>query len=836
MKQGYFILSASIAAALAGAPVLAQPVAANNLVTAAGTSEAPRVTQTINNQLISPVAKTHLKFVEAKAPAKQLADTFKMNHLQLVLKPSAARQAALTSLIADQHNPKSSSFHKWLTPEQFGESYGVADSDIAAVTSWLKSQGFTVNNVYPNKTQIDFSGTAGQVKAAFHTQENIYAFGKTGTKKQHIANAGDVSIPVALKDVVAGVMGLNDFHPKAMNKPIKGAKWDTTKKGLVLSQPAVSSKLGGKSQAISVAYPNYNPQGVIRGLVPNDLATMYGVSTIRGNGVTGTGVTIAVVEDSDMVAADWTNFETTFNLTKFGGTFTPVNPAPSSGVNNCEDPDAYTGETQDDGETLLDAEWSAAIAPGANIVVASCADGYQNNGYYYEATSNFFGGVFVAATNLINESSGRPDVISASYGFGEQFTDSPSKTAIDLMWAQADAEGISVFVSTGDSGSNPSFNGGIINGYYGNTAVDANSFATSPNDTGVGGTDLADIIDGTTSKYFAATPSVVGGSALSYVPEIPWNESCGNGVAAKSLGYAQVVGFCNAAIRYATAPPSTPTVMQYYDFTFDTSEAGSGGPSSVDRKPTWQRQVYNTAADQSRDLPDVSLFAGSFGDDTFVAVCSQNYVCTPDFSPGVSGGTYAQANPSGVGLSGGTSLASPMFAGIQALIDQGLAARGLPQDQGNAAPTLYALAGNEYGTAAQPNSASLSTCNADNGATGTSGCVFHNVTRGSISSGCESETGTGVFADDTFTTPNCYFYNSIVVENEDATDQVTLNFGLTTTDANPTGYGVGNKAFSAQPGWSFASGLGSVNATNLLIAWRAFVGAPPAAPVAPPAP
>jgi len=831
MKQGYFILSASIAAALAGAPVLAQPVAASNLVTAAGTSEAPRVTQTINNQLVSPLAKTHLKFVETKAPGKQLADTFKMNHLQLVLKPSAARQAALTSLIADQHNPKSSSFHKWLTPEQFGESYGVADSDIAAVTAWLKSQGFTVNNVYPNKTQIDFSGTAGQVKAAFHTQENIYNLANgSKTKEQHIANAGDISIPVALKDVVAGVMGLNDFHPKAMNKPIKGAKWDATKKGLVLSQPAASGKLGGKSQAISVGYTGYNPQGAIRGLVPNDMATMYGISTIRANGITGTGVTIAVVEDDSMVPADWTNFETTFNLTRFGGTFNQFQPAPSSGANNCYDPNVEYGAGQDDGETLLDAEWSAAIAPGANIQVATCADYYYQGSNFYYATTNFFGGVFVAATNLINETSGRPNIISASYGYGEQFTDSASKTAIDLMWAQADAEGISVFVSTGDSGSNPSFNGGLINGRDGNTAVDANSFATSPNDTGVGGTDLADIIDGTTSKYFAATPSAVGGSALSYVPEIPWNESCGNGVASTAMGYASPIAFCNAALAYALNPPATPTNLQYYAYTFETSEAGSGGPSSVDRKPVWQRQVYNAAPDQSRDLPDVALFAGSFGDDTFVAVCSQNYVCTPDFTAG----TAADPNPSGVGLSGGTSLASPMFAGIQALIDQGLAARGLPLDQGNAAPTLYALAGSEYGTAGQPNSASLSTCNANNGATGTSGCVFHNVTSGSISSACYSETGVGTYAADTFVTPNCYYYNTFLVDGTAGSgNTLTVNIGLTTSNPNPAGYTPTNKAFPAQPGWSFASGLGSVNVTNLLIAWRAFVGAPAAPPPAP---
>ena len=822
MKQGHFILSAAIAAALAGAPVLAKPVVTNNVAPAAGTGEAPRITQTINSQLAVPVANSHLKFVEKSAPTKPLADSFKMNHLQLVLKPSAARQAALTSLIADQHNPKSSSFQKWLTPEQFGESYGVLDSDIAAVTSWLKAQGFTVNNVYPNKTQIDFSGTVGQLRAAFHTQENLYSRGTGAATERHIANAGDISVPAALKDVVAGVMGLNDFHPKAMNKPIKGAKWDANKKAVVLSQSKASSKAAGKSQAIGVSVPGYNPQGTIRALVPNDLATMYGIRTIRNNGVTGKGITIAVVEDEDMVPADWTNFTTVFNLTQYNGTFTQFNPAAPSGPNNCVDPSVSNFGESD--ETVLDAEWATAIAPSANIWVATCSDYTADQSDY--STSNFFGGVYLAADNLINAPNGsRPDIISASYGYGEYFTDPASKSAIDLMWAQADAEGISVFVSTGDSGSNPSFNNGLIDGLYGNAAVDANSFATSPNDTAVGGTDLADILDRTTSKYFAATPSIVGGSALSYVPEIPWNESCGNGVAAMSLGYTSAVGLCNAALAYALNPPALISTVGYYQDTFQISEAGSGGPSSVNRKPTWQRQVYNAAPDQSRDLPDVALFAGSFGDDTFVAVCSAYYVCTPDFSPGTS----TNPDPAGVGLTGGTSLAAPMFAGVQALIDQGLVMRGMRPDQGNAAPTLYALAASEYGTAAQPNAASLSTCNANNGADGTSGCVFHNVTRGSISSACYSETGTGMYAVESFTTSNCYYYNSFVIANT-GSQTLSVNIGLTTSDANPTSYTPSNKAFSAQPGWSFAAGLGSVNATNLLIAWRAFVGAPPAPP------
>jgi len=576
--------------------------------------------------------------------------------------------------------------------------------------------------------------------------------------------------------VVLGVMGLNDFHPTALAKKPEIAQWSSSKKGFVpKTKPAAPKNIG---QAI-------NFSATQRGLVPNDIATIYGIRTLRTNGVTGKGINIAVVEDNDMVETDWQNFVGVFNLGQYLGTFQQINPPAPTGTNNCVDPGPG-----DDGETLLDAEWSTAVAPGANIWVSTCSD--FNYGY---ATSNFFGGVFIAASNLINapSASNRPDIISASYGYGEYFTDSASKAGIDEMWAQADAEGISVFVSTGDSGANPSFNGSIINGYAGNPGVDANSLATSPHDTGVGGNDFADVLEGTTSQYFATTPSAWGGTALSYVPEIPWNNSCGNGVAAIAAGYSSAVGFCNFLLKYDP------------DGYYVTSEAGSGGPSSVDAKPIWQSQVFNAAKDQSRDLPDVSLFAGSYFGYTWVITCTSSYPCAPGFNEPTA-------------LSGGTSLASPMFAGIQALIDQGLTKNGLPADQGNAAPTLYALAANEYGSASGPAPASLAACNANNGATGTSGCVFHNVTSGSNSSQCYQESTHF----DEFTTSNCYYYGNVVSDQGG-----TIQVGLTSALAAPTTYTQSNKAYPAGPGWSFASGLGSVNATNLLIAWRAFVKAPP---------
>ena len=785
MNHRNLILSAAITTALAIAPRVsfAHPSASTgNALAGVNTAEAPRVTQAVINAHLAMLPGTHLGLISHAPAGTPLAGSAVMRHLQLILKPSAMRQAAMEHLIANQHDPESATFQKWLTPQQFGNAFGVLDSDIAAVTAWLTSQGFTVNNVYPNKTQIDFSGTAAQVDQAFHTQEGIYTV--HGVK--HLANATDISVPAALQPVVSGVMGLTDFHATSFHEKPHIAQWNAAKKTFVRQSESASPAAKHIGQAIN--FPTLT--GEERGLVPNDLATMYGIRTLRNNGVTGKGITIAVVEDSDMVPGDWYNFVGVFNLGQYGGTFEQINPAPASGQSNCFDSDAVFNTQEDDGETLLDAEWATAIAPGAHVEVATCSDADPN---FNPTSDNFFGGVFLAADNLINGAN-RPDIISASYGYGEYYTDAASKTAIDLMWAQADAEGISVFVATGDSGSNPSFNGSIINGAQGDSAVDASSFATSPHVTGVGGTDLADVLDGTSSQYFAATPSVVGGSALSYVPEIPWNQSCGNGVAAKAAGFNSVVAFCEFDLKY---DPNGDYV---------TSEAGSGGPSAVDAKPAWQRLVHNAAQDQSRDLPDVSLFAGSYGGYTSVITCTSSYPCAPGFNEPTA-------------LSGGTSLASPMFAGIQALMDQGLAARGLNVDQGNAAPTLYALAGQEYGGASGPAPSSLAACSADNGINGTGGCVFHNITRGSISTECYEQ-------QETFTTSNCYFFDTVTPYGVGAFVQI----GLTDQDASPTGYTVDNKAYGARPGWSFASGLGSVNATNLLIAWRAFAHAPPATP------
>ena len=773
MKKGFLALGASIAAALAGAPglTLAQSSATPDLASPSiRIAQAPGVTRTIDDHAMSSLRSSHPQFLDQIQPGEALPGSTPLDHMQLVLRRNSQREQALESLIGQIHDPRSSQFHRWLTPEEYGETFGVSDSDMVAVKSWLLSQGFTINTIYPNRMQIDFSGTAGLVNHAFHTQENRYRIGNN----DYFANASDISIPAALQEVVAGIAGLNDLHVMPRQK---------------------SSHRTGSVAPHGQAITYYGSE---RALVPNDLATIYGVAPLRANGVTGTGVTIAIVGNADMVPADWDNFTQVFNLARFGGTFTLVHPAPVSGTNNCTDPDAISNPgipapNTDDTTTLESAEWATALAPGANVVVASCAD----------VAGEPWLGTIIAATNLINGSV-RPDIISVGATQDEQW-DTADKVTIDQMWQQADAEGISVFAATGDKGTTPeSFSGfSPISGQ----GIGVNAFASSTHVTAVGGTDFSDVYDGTTSQYFLPTPSIVGGSAISYVPEIPWNESCGNGVLGKYHGYNRVVGFCNDMIRHDTnAIVSSPNADDWADNgVFLTFRASAGGPSSVEAKPAWQGIVNDAANDGWRDVPDVALFAGSSADYTWLTVCSQAYPCSPDFS-------YS------FGPTAGTAMSSAMFAGIQAVMDQGLSDRNLGKDQGNAAPTLYALAAGEYGGATGAAPATLADCSADSSTSTAANCIFHNITRGSTSTNCviPASWGTSI--------PNCYIFNTWTVEYTGAgtPTSIPLLVGMTTSDVSPTSYDVSTKAYTARTGWSFASGLGSVNAENLLIAWRAY--------------
>ena len=132
---------------------------------------------------------------------------------------STAQEAALDQLLADQQNPASPRYHQWLTPEQYGEQFGLSSADLGKVTAWLESQGFTITGVANGKTSITFDGTVAQVQAAFATSiHNLSLNGET-----HFANVTNVSVPSELSGVVTGVTGLHDFRlqPRVQSSLVK---------------------------------------------------------------------------------------------------------------------------------------------------------------------------------------------------------------------------------------------------------------------------------------------------------------------------------------------------------------------------------------------------------------------------------------------------------------------------------------------------------------------------------------------------------------------------------------------------------------------------------------
>src|SRR5580692_3674997 len=130
----------------------------------------------------------------------RVADEFPMENVLLQMKRSPERDAALERYIAELHDPLSPNFHKWLTPEEFAESYGLSNADIVTVSNWLTSLGFRINGIQASGLIVDFSGTASLVEKAFHTEIHNLETGGVS----HFANMSDPEIPAALEPLVAG--------------------------------------------------------------------------------------------------------------------------------------------------------------------------------------------------------------------------------------------------------------------------------------------------------------------------------------------------------------------------------------------------------------------------------------------------------------------------------------------------------------------------------------------------------------------------------------------------------------------------------------------------------
>ncbi len=591
--------------------------------TASLSARGPLVTEPLDESKLAVLkGNTHplarREFDLGTAPA-----TLPMQRMLLVLKRSPGQESALRKLLDDQQDKASPNYHKWVTPEEFGKQFGPTDADLQAITGWLQSHGFQVGST-KGRTVLEFSGSASQVQETFHTAIHKYIV----NQEQHWANANDPLIPAALTPAVSGVLTLHNFLKKPQ---------------LHVSKEPVAAKIhpGGR--------PAITFSDGTHGLAPADFATIY--NSVNA-GVTGNGITIGVIGRSNLYnvnspAQDIGEFRSsqTFNLCCGG--FNIVLNGPDPG-------DLGGGE---EGEATLDTTWSGAVAPGATVDLVVSASTNTTDGIDLSE-------IFIIENNLA-------DVMTESFSGCEAFSTSSQAAGVSALAEQAAAQGITYFVSAGDTGAEGCDDPNAETVATGPVSV--NLLAATPFNVAVGGTVFNE--HGQPGLYWS-TSNTNQESALSYIPEDVWNDSC-----------------------LATTCGSNANIA-----------AGSGGASTFFSKPSWQAGVTGILNDNTRDLPDVSLSAS--GHDGYV-LCLEGS-CLPD----------AQGNFF-LYLAGGTSASAPSFAGIMALVDQHMAnlLPGLGPRQGLANYVLYQLAASENAT--------LSACNGS----GTSGlpastCIFNDVTVG----------------------------------------------------------------------------------------------------------
>ena len=587
--------------------------------------------------------------------------------VMLLTNPTLAQQRALNQLLAEQQDPSSPNYHRWLTPEQWADRFGLSQNDIQKITTWLKSQGFTVEYVARGRNWVSFSGTAIQIESAFGTA--IHSFNVNG--EMHVANAIPVKIPAGLSGIVTGIHGLNDFYLKPRAR----------------IRPNYFDSASG-SQFVS----------------PTDIATIYDITPLYTAGNDGTGQKVAIAGQTDIYLADIADFRSDFGLSAISCT------ANTSGViTACNDPhfkyvvpsgagtDPQSPLSGDLGEADLDIEMSSAVARGAQIIYVNAPANASGVG------AGVWGAWYAAVDGNI------APVISLSYGlceFGDNdvLDSNGNDLADETELKKANSQGITFVNSSGDSGAaecDPTQSGWTPPDPNGSSATQGIAIsypASSPEVTGVGGTatPLADF-----GSPFWQTSNTNNGSATEYVPEQAWNDD--NEIAQFCAQSSQSANkFClqGGATKVTgwVAITSAKIAQQDLALLGDGISSTGGGASNCAKqtadnsacvsgfaKPSWQT-VTVSGQSSVRFSPDISFLA------------SPNFpgyiFCTQLSELGVNTGTPTSSCASGIASAlsnnsviGGTSASAPLFAGIVALLNQYLNGA-----LGNVNPKLYALA------------------------------------------------------------------------------------------------------------------------------------------------
>lgn len=660
--------AASLLASLllaSGTPALAQPQSQAQDIEASPDAAIIRITEPVaNNTLVILKGNTHplaqARYDEGAAPA-----TLATGKLQLLLKRSPAQQLALRQYLDSAQDPHSATYHRWLTPAAYGARFGIADQDLQTVENWLGSEGFKVEAVPVSRNLIQFSGTVSQIAHTFHT--GIHSYTIDGVR--HYSNSTDPRIPAALAPVIAGLSPLNDFRAQP---------------GHILGTSAQAQRSAGSLKILSpssrgpmplLVKTTGNPPGNALYVTPADAATIYNSPNAlnsRYTGathLTGAGVNIGLAEYSDLQTTDYANYRKLFLNAS-----TPHDPhLVAEGV----DPGVLD---QHDGQiTLVDAEITTGLAPDADI-------------YVYSGQSDLLeDGLTNAIIRAIQDNT--VSILSVSYTNCEASLGVSGNLEISELWQEAAAQGISVVVAAGNTGTAACDDGGRHSA-TGGRAV--SGFASTPYNIAVGGTDFDTL--STSFDQYVNTASSGGstpyhGSALGYIPENPWNDSIEN----NSLG--SYTGNIAAAFGYGlgiiTAGGGGASSLAYCAAGINPTTGNCTGALTGYPAPPFQSAVSAGAAAPSgvRYLPDVALFSGDMiQHPAGWAICSDNLVAQANY-------TFTDCSPAADGTFsvegvGGTATSTAAFAGVLGMVIQSLGATTRLGVANNVLYNLHAMSSN----------------------------------------------------------------------------------------------------------------------------------------------
>jgi N-acetylneuraminic acid mutarotase len=483
-------------------------------------------------------------FAESSSDEGRLSSNEYIGHIMMVLRRTPSRQRNFDALLNELYTPSSPRYHQWLTPSDIGREYGASDNDISNLINWLEAQHLKVENVSSSRTIVTFSGTGDDIGKAFNTELHRYK----NDSREFVGINRSPTIPASFGPLVENILGLYTLP----------------------SQPVVQRS----AKLLSAAQPLYNLANGTHAIFPADFAAIYDLNLLYESNITGVGQTVAVIGNSRVDNSDIEDFEVLSGLPVKD----PVVTIPTLGT----DP-ATTGD-QNQLEATLDVVRVFGTAPGANVNLVVSADNTNGNG------------VAIAAQYAVETNEAQ--IMTISFGGCEAEAGQSAVTLYNNVFSQAAAQGISVFVSSGDSGA-----AGCDTAFVTPTLVQkksTNYICSSTFATCVGGTEF---VEGN-GTYWGSN-GIAYGSALSYIPEGAWNDSS------------------------------------------STIVAGTGGGASqYIAKPSWQTGV--SPSDGARDTPDVALSASAAHDPYVICAAFSGSSCATGVFKYVGGTSAAAPGMAGI--------------------------------------------------------------------------------------------------------------------------------------------------------------------------------------------